>query len=103
MSSTSYFGCEECLSRPAALLVALGLWVAGLAMVGAVALRMHHGSTALETSEMSTTSETSVEGAPTALDTSSDPTASAGVLVMPQDTVLAHPVPTAGVTLKQKP
>jgi hypothetical protein len=103
MNSTSYFGFEECLSRPAALLVALGLWVAGLAMVGAVALRMHHGGTAPETSEIFTTSETSAEGAPMVLDTSSEPTESAGVLVMPQDTVLAHEVPTAGVTLKQKP
>jgi hypothetical protein len=99
MNSTSYFGFEECLSRPAALLVALGLWVAGLAMVGAVALRMHHGSMAPQRNGMSTPSEMSAEGAPTR-DTSSDPTE---VLIMPQDTVLAHQAPTAGVTLQQKP
>jgi hypothetical protein len=103
MNSTSYFGFGECLSRPASLLVALGLWVAGLAMVGAVALRMHHGTTALAMDEMSTTSEISAEGAPTVSDTSSDPTESAGVMVMPQDSVLAHEAPAAGVTMKQNP
>jgi hypothetical protein len=46
----------------------------------------------------------SSEGAPTVSDTSSDPTTeSAGVLVMPQDSVLAHEAQAAGVTMKQNP
>jgi hypothetical protein len=51
---------------------------------------------------MSTPGEMSAEGAPTR-DTSSAPTDPTEVLIMPQDTVLAHQVPTAGVTLQQKP
>ncbi len=97
MNFETHFGFERWLPRRDALLVALGLWVTGLALTCAVAVRMHHESPASSTNEASIPGTTVLPRAP------ADATESAGVLVMPEDRVVAHQAPSNGVTLKQKP
>jgi len=74
-TGTAYLGFEEWLPRRNANLLALGLWVAGFAMAGAVAARMHHPTTnAADFRSMSFAVEATEPGA----------------LVMPEDVLVGH-------------
>ena len=97
MNTGAQIGFEDWLSRRATLQVAVGLWVAGVALAGAAALRMNHDGAGRASDEAPTWATAISRGAAAA------PTESDGVLVMPVDTVVAHEAPGTGVTLKQKP
>jgi hypothetical protein len=97
MNTGAQIGFEDWLPPRAVLRVAVGLWVAGLALAGAAALRMNHDGAGRERSEAPTSSPAISPGAAAAA------TESDGVLLMPADTVVAHEAPATGVTLKQKP
>ncbi len=91
MSSTTYSEFEDWLPRPTAFGLALGLWITGFAIAGAAAWRMH-GAAPEPTGTPTATTPGSV-----------DSTASETVIVIPQDVVVGHKRPAAGVTMKQKP
>jgi len=83
-AGTTYLGFEEWLPRRSANLLAVGLWVAGFAMAGAAAARMHHTATnAADVRSMSF-----AIGAPA--EPSTDLAAARGALVMPEDVLVAH-------------
>jgi hypothetical protein len=94
MNSTTYSEFEEWLPRPAALWLALGLWVAGLAVAGAATWRMHRVGPAPTVTSTTTVGETTVAPA--------DGAASGAVIVIPEDVVVGRRTPP-GVTLKQRP
>jgi hypothetical protein len=94
MSSTTYSEFEDWLPRPAALRLALALWIAGFAVAGAAATRLHDAAPGAARSLPATNDETTQ--AP-------DSTASGGVIVIPEDVVVGHRAPSVGAAMKQKP
>ncbi len=95
MNSTTYSEFEDWLPRPSALRLALVLWIAGVALAVAVGARVH--GTAHARASTFTSSGMEAYGA------SVDSTASASVVVLPEDVVVGHRKASPGVTLKQKP
>jgi hypothetical protein len=95
MNSTTYSEFEDWLPRPSALRLAFALWMAGLALAVAVGARLQ--GTAHGPASTFTSSGIENYGA------SVDSTASASVVVLPEDVVVGHRKASPGVTLKQKP
>jgi hypothetical protein len=102
MDSGHKFGFEEWLSRRAALLTGLGMWVAGFALAGASGWRMQHR--AARTDEMG---ETRVSGSAIFCDEVSGDTPGTaeveGAVFMPADLVVGRKAPTVAMTQTQTP
>ncbi len=101
MNSGTQFGFEEWLPRRAALLTALGIWVAGFALAGATAWRMQHPTAG--TDEMNKT-RTSAVAMPneTPVDVAESEKAvfvPEDVVTMPQGMVVGRSRPRTHVTL----
>ncbi len=88
---------ERWLPRPAALRLALGIWVAGFVVAGATAWRMHHPT---EGNYETAGTTFDVVGAPT--EAASDSAESDRVL-MPIDVIVGLRRTKIGVALRQKP
>jgi hypothetical protein len=93
MSSTTYSEFEDWLPRPAALGLALGLWITGFAVAGAVVWRLHDAASGPTFTAMS----------PEMTRPPANATASGAVIVIPEDLVVGHRTPRTGVTMRQKP
>jgi hypothetical protein len=96
MNSTTYSEFEDWLPRPSALRLAFALWMVGLALAVTVGARMHG------TAHESASSFTSSSGMET-YDVFVGSAEPASVVVLPEDVVVGHRMPRAGVTLKQRP
>ncbi len=89
---------ETWLPPPAALRVALGLWLAGFFVAGAAAIRLHQvPSTACETPpETFLVSPAPRQPGSAAIEAND-------VLVMPEDVIYARQTPATGATMEQEP
>jgi hypothetical protein len=83
---------EQWLPRRPALMVAVGLWVAGFGMAGASAWRMHPQTVGVEMNG---------NGA-TPIDAVSDTAELEEAVFLPEDVVVGLRTPRIGVTLPQK-
>jgi hypothetical protein len=83
-------------ARRTGLLVALGIWMAGFALTGAVAWRMDHprGGIPATESTSSSTEATPTEGTETP---------APGAAFMPEDTVVGRRMPRDNATMMQRP
>jgi hypothetical protein len=98
MNAATQIGFDELMPRRAGLLLALGIWMAGFALTGAVAWRMqHHGSVRAMNVQAATSAPQAAQT--DAYEDSPEP----GASFMPEDTVVAHRVPRGSATMMQKP
>ena len=83
-------------ARRTGLLVALGIWIAGFMLTGAVGWRMDHPRAGVPATE---TTSSSTEAAPTQDTDTTDP----GAAFMPEDTVVGRRAAPDNATMMQKP
>jgi hypothetical protein len=104
VNSGTQFGFEEWLPRRAALLTALGIWVAGFALAGATAWRMQHPTAGTDEMEVRTSAVAMPNEAPTDIAESEEAVLPEDAVTMPQDVVVGRRTPPrTGVTLMQRP
>jgi hypothetical protein len=89
---------EQWLPRRAALQAGLWIWVAGFAVAGATAWRMHH-----QTAGTAQTNGIAADIAATPIDVAADTAEPEGAVFMPVDVVVGLRRPRIGATLSQKP
>lgn len=88
---------EQWLPRRAAMQAGLWIWVAGFAVAGATAWRMHH-----QTAGMAATNGIAAEIAATPTEAAADTAEPEGTVFMPVDVVVGLRTPRIGATLIQK-
>ncbi|HEX4445961.1 MAG TPA: hypothetical protein VH044_04470 [Polyangiaceae bacterium] len=97
MNAATPIGFDEWMPRRAGLLLALGIWMAGFALTGAVAWRMHHQDVVGAADGRATSAQQAVQADP------DDDKAEPGTSFMPEDTVVAHRSQHGDSTMMQGP
>ena len=107
MRSETQLGFEEWLPRRAALLTALGMWVAGFVLAGASAWRIQDQSRWTDEANQSATSPAATPNTscdnPTSDMAADTAEPQGGAVFMPGDVVVGRRTPGTGVTQMQKP
>jgi hypothetical protein len=88
---------EEWLPRRETMLLAIAIWVAGFALAGVTARRMHATTRTGEMSEAPTSAIVTPTEAP------ANAAESEGAVFMPEDVVIGQRTPRIGATQIQKP